>query len=153
AGDKAVVWWLPERRGRDEPTCQSGIYEVATDGSESHPLARGDWSVTSVDPPTTPTWTDPDEGRFGGPRSYILPTASFSADGKLVALVEALHVTLLVVDQPGVTLEHFGSCPKWGWAPTGATFVAGCERMTSAWIADGNDGLSDRNVALPQPDL
>jgi len=153
AGDQAVVWWLPERRGRDEPTCESGIYAMATDGSESHLLVRGDWSVTSVDPPTTPTWTDPDEGRFGGPRSYILPKVSFSANEKLVAIATDLDIKVVQVDEPGVTLEHVGSCPQSHWAATGATFVAGCEGMTSAWLVDANDGISNRNLALPQPDL
>jgi hypothetical protein len=153
AGDKAVVWWLPERRGRDEPMCESGIYAMATDGSESHLLMHGDWSEASVDPPTTPTWIDPDEGRFGGPRSYVLPKVSFSANEALVAIATDLDIKVVLVDEPGVVMEHIGSCPRSGWAATGATFAAGCERMTSAWVVDANDGISNRNLALPQPDL
>src|SRR5204862_7416011 len=125
--DEAVVWWLPERRGRDEPACESGIYAMATDGSASHLLTHADWSEASVDPPTAPTWTDPDEGRFGGARSYVLPKVSFSANAKLVAIATDLDIKVVVVDEPGVVVEHVGSCPRSQWAGIGATFVAGCD--------------------------
>ena len=156
AGDRLAVWWLPARRGAGEATCLSGIYEVASDGSESHLLVQGDWTVDpnpDAAPPVVPTWTDPDQARLGGPRSYLLPRVSFSADGRFVALAADTDIRVLGVDEPQVMQEHVGSCPRTAWAPTGATFVAGCEQMTSAWLVRAGDGFTQQSIALPVPDL
>ncbi len=149
AGDRAAVWWLPDRRHRGEPTCASGIYVLPTSGADGGRLiARGDWTV---DPEAADwlNWTDP----FGNsvPRSYRLPTASFSADGHFVALASGETIEIYGADDAVLYRRHAGECPAWAWAASDRTFVAGCDDLTNAWGAELGDLYMPDNLALPSP--
>jgi len=153
-GAAVAAWWLPERTGYGQPqACESGIYVVATDGTGSRLVERGDWSIPFAERETAEyNWRDPDTGA-STPRRYMLPAASFSADGKWLAIIDGTTITLTATGpDPTFRYSHTGSCPNWGWSPVGATFVAGCEDMTSAWlVADLSEGNGPSSLALPAP--
>jgi hypothetical protein len=155
---RVAVWWLPERRGLAEPACLSGIYSLSIADSTSSLLLLGDWSYNDGDggepelgPKSTDwldPWTDP-----SAPRRYSLPSVSFSADGGYIAIAGSHQIAIHDATRGGVGPTHDGDCSDWSWAPTGSLFVAGCESMTSAWVAGGADDFVSRSVALPAPEL
>ena len=128
-GDKAVVWWLPERRDEAEPPCDDGIYRLSLADGSSRLLASGDWSQSDENDP---------------------PTAAFSANGRFLSLVDSTGIRLY---KSGGRLQrqHDGPCHDWAWAPSGAVFVAGCEDMTSAWLVRAGGGYAPESYALPLP--
>ena len=158
AQDTAIVWWLPQRREPDEPSCESGIYVFSlTDGS-SRLLETGDWSAPITNPEELPddtglnpiAWRD-DTGRCCGYRDYRLPRFSFSADGQFLSEVDGPVINLLRVDDGSAVRRHVGSCQGWAWSPSGAMFVAGCEDLSAAWFVDAGEGFADETLALPIP--
>ena len=144
-GDVVAAWWLPEHRGADQQACASGIYLVPVDGSPSVLVANGDWSV-DPDGADEATWTDP-TFESGAPRSFLLPDASFSADGRFLALHEKDGIT--IHDRTGAQLgSRTGACPAVNWSATGARFVAGCDEFGSAWLFDAT---ARARLELPIP--
>jgi hypothetical protein len=156
AGDAAAVWYLPARRDFDDPACPTGIYLVSTTDGSSRLILEGDWAAANSDGPDRPTtglgqtWTD-QRTRSGSPRFFRLPVASFSANGRNVALVNDEGIT---VWRPGrySPVRHLpGHCSTWGWAPERAVFVAGCQEVTSLWRLDVASGFGEDIYPLPLP--
>jgi hypothetical protein len=146
-GDVVAAWWLPEHRASDEEACISGIYLVPVDGGPSVLVASGDWSV---DPDRTDeaTWTDPSLNT-GTPRAFLLPGASFSADGQFLALHEKDGIT--IHDRAGAQVgSRTGACPAVTWSATGARFVAGCDEFGTAWLFDAT-ARARRELPIPPP--
>jgi hypothetical protein len=147
AGDVIAAWWLPERRAPQDPACTSGIYLIPVDGSPSQLVASGDWSV-NFEEATEVTWVDRTVGP-GTPRAFLLPTASFSADGQFLQLHESDGIT--VHDRAGAQIgSREGSCPAVNWSATGASFAAGCDEFATAWLFDAG-ARSGRDLAIPVP--
>jgi hypothetical protein len=48
--------------------------------------------------------------------------------------------------------RHAGHGRDWAWAPAGATFVAGCDGMTTAWYVNVGEGYAPDSLALPLPE-
>lgn len=143
--DVVAAWWLPEHRASNEEACISGIYLVPVDGGPSVLVASGDWSVDR-DGIDEVTWTDPTFGA-GAPRSFLLPDASFSADGQFLALHEKDGIT--IHDRTGAQLgSRTGACAAVSWSATGARFVAGCDEFASAWLFDAT---ARARLELPIP--
>ena len=147
AADMAAVWWLPDRRENRDDDCIGGIYLVSLASGESRLLASGEWWVGGADAP---------EGNVNvsahvAGRPHILPATSFSSDGRFVALVEASKITIHDVALGRVRASHVGTCDASAWSSTGATFVAGCEDMTSAWVVQPRRDRSDRERSVPLP--
>jgi hypothetical protein len=146
-GDVVAAWWLPEHRGADQQACTSGIYLVPVDGSASVLVASGDWSVDR-DNVDGVTWTDP-TFEAGAPRSFLLPEASFAADGRFLALHEKDGIT--IHDRTGAQLgSRTGACPAVNWSATGARFVAGCDEFGSAWLFDAT-ARARQELPIPVP--
>ena len=146
-GNVVAAWWLPEHRASDQQACISGIYLVPVHGGLSVLVASGDWSV-DPDGSDEVTWTDPtfDTGR---PRAFLLPGASFSADGTFLALHEKDGIT--IHDRTGAQVgSRTGACPAVNWSATGARFVAGCDELTTAWLFDAA-ARARRELPLPLP--
>jgi len=149
AGHVAAVWYLPERRNADDPTCLAGIYLVPTSGGPSRLIETGEW-----------LWREDGDGLQygtrrtpgGPPRIYTLPLASFSADGRSLALIDPDGITIVGPGRDPVTRRHIGQCSSWAWSPEGSRFVAGCAEMTKAWTIDVDDGFSEATPAVPIPE-
>jgi hypothetical protein len=147
AGDVVAAWWLPERRAPQDPACTSGIYLIPVDGSPSQLVTSGDWSV-NFEEATNVTWVDRTVGP-GAPRTFLLPTASFSADGQFLQLHEPDGIT--IHDRTGAQIgSREGTCPTVNWSPTGAAFAAGCDEFANAWLFDAL-ARSGRDLAIPVP--
>ena len=134
-GRTAAIWWLPARRAFGDQACLAGIYVVSLPDGDSSALLFGDWSSTSDEEAQS--------------IDYRPPAVAFSANGEHVALVEPTSITILTPAADRAPIVHAGMCPRWAWSATGATFVAGCDDMTSAWVV-GPDG-DQQSVAIPYP--
>jgi hypothetical protein len=146
--DAAAVWWLPVRRGPTEQPCPGGIYLLTIDGHSSRLVTSGDWSIEADG--QTATWVDPSPEGQG--RAYRLPDASFSADGRFLALIEPERIRIFGPDPQSAPLEHVGSCTSTAWARGKDVFAAGCDDTTSAWwVGPNGDGLFAFSVALTFP--
>jgi len=148
-GDIAAVWVLPRRHIQDELDCPSGIYLVETSGAGSRGLLlTGEFPLN---PDRGQGWDFIDLFDEGRPQFYGLPTASFSDDGQLVALVRGDDIQIWLPEVGEPIREHLGECRSWDWAPGDQNFVAGCERLTTAWAARLGDGYLPDHLALPVP--
>ena len=152
-GTQAAIWWLPQRRQRSAATCESAIYVYSLRDGSSRILVRGDWTTANSDEDsgnvTGIFWQDPPYDESSS-RQYSIPHVSWSPDGKVIAIVEGGAVWFLRGDGP-YPYRHEGTCTDWAWAPSGATFVAGCDRMTSAWFVNVGEGDAPDSYALPLP--
>lgn len=149
-GDHAAIWWMPQRRGLGETSCEGGIYILTIATGRTDLVARGYWTVEpdgegSVD---TWDWRDPHTGA-SDPRSYDLPEAAFSSDGRYLALADGNEIAVYAPGAARPTARHSGDCTEWAWSPVGSILVAGCESMTTAWHVDVGEGLAEVRVALP----
>ena len=146
AADVAAVWWLPDRRDRGEDDCIGGIYLFWIETGESRLIKRGAWWNGGADSDGGPVTVD----EYVAGRDYRLPRASFSSNGRFLALAQATSIAIHRVAPGGPEMNHIGDCPEWAWSPMGATFAAACEGMTSAWVAQ--PGIwRDVNLAVPTP--
>lgn len=157
SGKVAAVWWWPERRGASEAPCEQGIYAVNLTVPGSWLVARGDWTFEGNPDGTAgdPTWEDPTQSRYS-PLQFLLPKASFSADGDLLAVVDGNVIDVYRTAFPAESVRHVGSCPRWGWATGSTRFVAGCEHMTSAWLVYlvcCDAGLETRSIPILAPPI
>jgi hypothetical protein len=143
AGDVAVVWWLPLRGDGSADDCLGGVYLFWLESGESRLLVRGDWTRGGPGPDAVMPYD------LVG-RDYVMPGAMFSRDGRFVALADDSNISIFRVADGKVLARHVGACDSWAWSTARATFVAGCEGLTSAWVADlpRDDSWS---VALPSP--
>lgn len=153
AGDVAVVWWLPASRATGQPACEAGVYFVDTATGAGQLVTRRDWTGPSdedviLNDQVSTWWTDP-RGSGDAGRTYRLPRAAISADGRFVALLGPEQVEIYMRGETIARYRHVGACPDWAWAPTRAVFVAGCDDMTTAWLVDADGGFSAVSVALP----
>ena len=154
-GTAAAVWWLPIRRPQGEVACMSGIYRLSTVSGESELVLSGDWTVAPSDDEQEPhgpgiDWTDPATGD-STPRTYRIPEVAMAIDGHL-AIIDGPSIGLYAPQGPGPERTHVGGCTDWAWSSTSATFVAGCESMTSAWLAAPvccDAGLEGQSIAMP----
>jgi hypothetical protein len=159
SGDTAAVWYLPEWRAWGEPTCLGGIYLLSTADGTGRLVLERDWRVVLDD--SSPGRPNDRVGQFwpaGQTETHEtvvhrLPEASFSADGRSVALVDRDLITVIGPGKVPRMETHAGECSSWGWSPSGATFVAGCEEMTSAWTIDVGQGFGEEFYPLPLPKL
>jgi len=147
--DVAAVWYLPVRRNGNDPACLSGIYRVPTSGGPSRLIETGEW-----------LWRPDGNGRQyctsrtpGGPsRCYTLPLASFSADGRSLALIDPDGITIIGPGPHPASRRHSGQCSSWAWSPEGSRCIAGCAEMTEAWTIDVDDGFSEATPAVSIPE-
>jgi len=158
AGDNAAVWYLPELRDWDEPPCQGGIYLMSTLDGTSRLLLGRDWrevlDETSPGRPTDTVGLFWPAGQTPSNETVVhrLPEASFSADGRSVALVERDAITVIGPDADAPARRHDGQCSTWAWSSSGAIFGAGCEQMTSAWTINVGKGYGEEFYPLPLPE-
>ena len=145
-GDVAAVWWLPDQRWPPEDDCISGIYLLSLATGDSRLIATGAWWHGGADADEGPVVMD----EYVAARDYRPPRVSFSSDGRFVALAQHTRIAIYRVASAKIKASHVGACQDWAWSSTGATFVAGCERMTSAWVVHLRRDL-ERSVALPSP--
>ena len=156
-GDKAAVWYLPARRDLEDPPCPTGIYLLSTIDGSSKLILEGDWARATTDGPGRMTtglardWMD-QRTRGGSPRFFRLPIASFSANGRSVALIDDEGIDLVRPRGYEPILRLPGQCTSWAWAQKGGAFVAGCQEMTSAWTYEAIEDLGEDIHPLPLPE-
>jgi hypothetical protein len=153
-GESVAVWYLPDRRDREDPPCSAGIYVLSTLDGSSRLILEGDWAER-----------DDDDGRFsdalgqdvstrrtnaGSPLVHDLPIASFSANGRSVALRDDDEIALVELRRNLDVHRLPGACTTWAWSPRGGSFVAGCGEMTSAWTFDSIEGFGEDFHAVPR---
>ena len=158
SGDEVAVWYMPESRVWGGPACPTGIYVLSTRDGTSRLVIQRDWRVVLDDSRpigpldrTGPTWPAGQTASFDT-IVHRLPTASFSANGRSVALIEQGAITVKGPGKNAIVTRHTAECSSWAWSPSGATLVAGCDQMTSAWTIDVGEGYGEEFYPLPLPD-
>lgn len=156
-GAMAAVWYLAARRDLEDPPCPTGIYLLSTNDGTSRLILEGEWASDTTDGPgrltssLAPEWTD-QRTSTGSPRFFRLPIASFSANGRSVALIDDEGINLVRPRRYEPILRLPGQCTSWAWAPKSPAFVAGCQEMTSAWTYDAIKDLGEDIHPLPLPE-